>query len=266
MSLMAKKALVVDNDFFFVEFLAQLLEERGYQVIKALDGKEGLAKFKHGPFDILFTDLIMPKIDGAQLIKIARQRFSGSHFSIIAISGAIIERQEDLFSIDADYCLAKAPLEKMEDDLNALLDRLEQHGVSPGEDLRIIEPGSLYPRQATTELIENLNFQKAVTESIGLGVVVVDRDVKIISATSRALEITKKSLDKILNKPVTSLLPKGGRPPLVHALKTVARDPELDRISLMVTLGVKRVRLVVSLLRFMGDVAGWIVAMEEVDE
>ena len=41
---MARKALVVDNDFFFVEFLAELLENKGYEVVKAYDGKEGITK------------------------------------------------------------------------------------------------------------------------------------------------------------------------------------------------------------------------------
>jgi CheY-like chemotaxis protein len=36
---MQKTALVVDNDFFFVEFLGELLEKKGYKVIKAYDGK-----------------------------------------------------------------------------------------------------------------------------------------------------------------------------------------------------------------------------------
>jgi CheY-like chemotaxis protein len=42
---MSKSALVVDNDFFFVEFLTEFLEKRGYEVIKAYDGKEAITKF-----------------------------------------------------------------------------------------------------------------------------------------------------------------------------------------------------------------------------
>ena len=42
---MSKKALVVDNDFFFVEFLTELLQKRGYNVTSAYDGKEGIEKF-----------------------------------------------------------------------------------------------------------------------------------------------------------------------------------------------------------------------------
>ena len=48
---MPKKAMVVDSDFFFVEFLSGLLEKRGYTVRKAYDGKQGIAGLDEGPFD-----------------------------------------------------------------------------------------------------------------------------------------------------------------------------------------------------------------------
>jgi CheY-like chemotaxis protein len=72
---MPKKALVVDNDYFFVEFLTELLEKKGYEIAKAYDGKEGISKLEQGPVDILFVDMIMPKIDGEQLIKLIRKKF-----------------------------------------------------------------------------------------------------------------------------------------------------------------------------------------------
>ena len=263
---MSKRALVVDNDFFFVEFLAELLKKKGYEVIKAYDGKEGMVKFKDGPFDILFTDLIMPKIDGAQLIKIARRKFSDTPFPIIVISGAIMEQEEEVINIEADYCFAKGPLKQMEDDINALMDRIETLGISPVANKSIIEPGTLYPRQATAELVEELKFQKAITESIGLGIVVVDKDVRVIDATSQALEISKRSLEEILNEPITSLLPKEGRGPLIDALKGVAQNPGLRKINFNMTVKSKEIRLAVSLLRVKGDVVGWVVAMEEIDQ
>ena len=263
---MSKKALVVDNDFFFVEFLTEFLEKRGYEVIKAYDGKEGISKFEHGPFDIFFTDLIMPKIDGVQLIKIARQKFSEFPFPIIAISSTIMEQQDEVINIGADYCFAKGPLEQMEDHLNALMDRIENQGFSSTENTSVIEPGILYPRQDTAELVDELNFQKAITESIGLGIIVVDKDARVMNATSQALEISNKSLEEILNEPITSLLPKEGRAPLIDALKGVARNPGLRKISFSITVRFQEIRLAVSLLRVSGDVTGWIVAMEEADQ
>ena len=52
---MSKKALVTDNDFFFVEFLAELLEKRGYEVIKAGDGKEAISKLEKKSVDVLLN-------------------------------------------------------------------------------------------------------------------------------------------------------------------------------------------------------------------
>ena len=96
---MAKKVLVVDNDFFFVEFLTELLENKGYEVIKAYDGKEGISKLEEAAFDILFSDLIMPKIDGLQLIKFARRKSSENQPVIIAISDTLIEQMDDVEAI-----------------------------------------------------------------------------------------------------------------------------------------------------------------------
>ena len=56
---MSKRALVVDNDFFFLEFFSELLEKRGYEVIKAQGGKDGISKLGRGPVDFLFLELIM---------------------------------------------------------------------------------------------------------------------------------------------------------------------------------------------------------------
>ena len=83
---MAKRALVVDNDFFFVVFLSELLEDRGYEVVKAYDGKESISRLEEGPFDLVFVDLIMPKIDGKQFIRFVRGRYADrfSHSSYVS--------------------------------------------------------------------------------------------------------------------------------------------------------------------------------------
>ncbi|HEX5682241.1 MAG TPA: response regulator, partial [Desulfobacterales bacterium] len=74
---MPRKALVVDSDYFFVEFLSTMLEKRGYQVCKAYDGKQGIASLEEGPFDIMFADLVIPKVSGRQLFRSARRKFNG---------------------------------------------------------------------------------------------------------------------------------------------------------------------------------------------
>lgn len=81
---MSKKALIVDSDFFFVEFLSELPVKRGYGVIKAYDGKQGIGKLDHGTVDIVFADLVLPKVDGRQLFSFIRKKYSGSRYTLVA--------------------------------------------------------------------------------------------------------------------------------------------------------------------------------------
>ncbi len=123
---MAKRALVVDNDFFFVAFLSELLEDREYEVVKANDGKEGISKLKEGPFDLVFVDLIMPKIDGKQFIRFVRGRYADAGFPIVVMSATLIEQMDKIEEIGGDYYLAKGPMETMEEHLNTLIDNAEK--------------------------------------------------------------------------------------------------------------------------------------------
>jgi CheY-like chemotaxis protein len=263
---MSRQALVVDDDFFFIEFIAELLEKRGYRVIKARDGKEGLSKLDDGPFDILFSDLIMPKIDGLQFIKIARRRFSEVPFQIIAVSGSVVEQMDQLADEDIDWFLAKGPLDQMEAQINELLDQMEKGILRPKDGSKFLEPGNLYPRQVTAELIDILNFQKGIVESIGFGIMVVDRDARVINATAQALDILNASPAEILNKHIVSLFPRQERSHLLNALKAVAQNHTIKRARLNSAVVGKTIRLTVSLLRVGGAISGWIIATEETDQ
>ncbi len=262
---MAKKALVVDNDFFFVEFLTELLESKGYEVIKAYDGKEGISKLEEGTFDILFADLIMPKIDGLQLIKFARSKFQAGQLTIIAVSGTLIEQMDDIKNIGANYCVVKGPLEKMTEYIGSLLDNLEDYGTIEAEREELVEPENLYPRQATAELVEEMKFQRAVFESVGLGILVVDRDARVMSANAMALEFLNKPLEDVLNLRITAVFNQEGRGRLVEALKEVAKNLNLRRRSLRLKCGSRELKLVASILRIGNDLDGWVLTMEDIN-
>ena len=70
---MPKKILVVDDDTDVLEALTMILERRGYQVITAQDGIEGLACLKAEKPDLMILDLLMPKMDGFGVLKELRE-------------------------------------------------------------------------------------------------------------------------------------------------------------------------------------------------
>ena len=66
---MPEKILVVDDDPDILDALTMILESRGYQVVTARDGVEGLANLKAETPDLLILDLLMPKMDGFAVYK-----------------------------------------------------------------------------------------------------------------------------------------------------------------------------------------------------
>lgn len=65
--------LVVDDEPSLVKGLRLSLEQEGFQVTTAGDGREGLAKFKAGTFDLIVLDLMLPEVDGLAVCRQIRQ-------------------------------------------------------------------------------------------------------------------------------------------------------------------------------------------------
>lgn len=263
MNKMAKKALIVDNDFFFLEFFSELLEKRGYEVIKAKGGKEGISELEKGPVDFLFLEIIMPKIDGKQLIRFVRNKFPEGLFPIIVVSGYLVEQIDELDKIGADYYIAKGAMEKMVDHLGTFLDRVEEETFPGSNDNVFLEPGRVYPRRATAELMDILNYQRAITDCAAIGILVVDMDAKIIYANNSTLEIINRPLEDVLNRPITSLLSLEERELMVDALKRVIRDAQSGKIGINLNIDSKEIRTIVSALNVQDKKSGWIISMED---
>jgi len=64
-----QRILLVDDDESFLEVMAFLLEEEGYEVVRAKSGPEAFARLQAGPFPVMVTDLKMPGYDGLILLK-----------------------------------------------------------------------------------------------------------------------------------------------------------------------------------------------------
>lgn len=66
--------LIVDDEDNIREVLATYLQGLNYNVLTAHDGQDALAKYKKGDFDLIISDLLMPNIDGLELLKRVREK------------------------------------------------------------------------------------------------------------------------------------------------------------------------------------------------
>ena len=263
---MSKKALIVDSDFFFVEFLSELLEKRGYQVLKAYDGKEGIGKLADCTVDILFADLVLPKIDGRQLFKFIRNKYSGSRFPLVALSGIMIENLGSLDEIGADYFIAKGPVDKLTIKLNEFMAEMEIQPFSPPAEKKVLDTGNVYPRRDAVELVKSLRFHQAVIECAAVGILIVDRDTCIINANSAALEVIGRDSANVINCPVSELFNNSSRLKLRDGLDLVMQQKNIEKISFLATFHSKVMNIIVSPIRLAGSAVGWVIVVEPVSQ
>lgn len=80
-----QKILVIDDDPAILRMIEFMLEDSGYQCISFGDAKGGLASLDHMAVHLIITDIIMPEMEGIELILHAKATFPD--LPIIAISG-----------------------------------------------------------------------------------------------------------------------------------------------------------------------------------
>lgn len=81
-----KKVLSVEDDVMLLEMIKLQLESEGYDVITAENGKDGLFKAIAEVPDIILADIMMPEIDGNEMIRLIRNENSLKTVPIIVIS------------------------------------------------------------------------------------------------------------------------------------------------------------------------------------
>ena len=104
-----KRVLVVDDSLTVRELERKLLVGRGYEVAVAVDGMDGWNALRAEDFDLLITDIDMPRMDGIELVTLLRRDTRLQSLPVMVVSYK--DREEDRrrgLDAGADYYLAKA--------------------------------------------------------------------------------------------------------------------------------------------------------------
>jgi CheY-like chemotaxis protein len=111
---MAKKVLMIDDDQEFVEAITNVLEAKGYDVVSANDGKDGVAKAKKERPDIILLDVMMTtKSEGFDVAREMSKDPNLKGTPVVMLTG--IRKEMNLpfgFEPDEDWLPVKAVLEK----------------------------------------------------------------------------------------------------------------------------------------------------------
>ena len=105
------RLLVVEDELDLLRALEKALQEEGYAVDTAIDGEDGLFKATSWDYDAIVLDLMLPKLDGWELLKRLR-RVKKTPVLILTARDALPERVKGLDTGADDYLVK--PFERLE--------------------------------------------------------------------------------------------------------------------------------------------------------
>jgi CheY-like chemotaxis protein len=86
-----KSLLVVDDEPDIAAVLADILEDEGYRVVTAFHGQAALEVLARESFDLVISDLMMPVLNGAELLRRLRAEPRWAQLPVVLISAAPVD-------------------------------------------------------------------------------------------------------------------------------------------------------------------------------
>ncbi len=178
---MSNKILFVEDEEDLTLIVADTLRGEGYEVVTAVDGEDGLEKFKTEAADIVVADVMMPKMDGFTMAKQIR-KLSPTVPLLFLTAKSTIDDVEQGFEIGAnDYLKKPFELRELIVRIKALLRR---YGDNRTEDIRFAI--GAYTFNVTTQ---TLSFDNKETELSHFEAKILERLATNIGKTVDASEL-----------------------------------------------------------------------------
>lgn len=92
-----KRILIVEDDRFLRRACQTRLEQQGYTIVTAQDGEEALRAVRAEAPDLILLDLLMPKLNGLDVLRILRAEEGTRSIPVLVLSNS--SRQEDMETI-----------------------------------------------------------------------------------------------------------------------------------------------------------------------
>ncbi len=187
------KILVVDDDPMTLELVEAYLSPKGYKVICASNGREGLEAFQREGTPVVVLDLVMPGIGGLECLREIKQ--INPETEVIIITGHSDEASAiKAVSLGAfDYIIKPLQIGRI---LTGVERALERYRLFE-ERKRFIERLEEEVAQRTRELEQSRQKLQAVFDGITDAIIIIDREYRIIAANFGAAALFNKGINDL---------------------------------------------------------------------
>lgn len=196
------KVLVIDDDTAVRESLRLYLEDLGYLVAEAADGRDGLAQFNRDSPDIVLVDLRMPEIDGHRVLEKLSKDAPDTPLIVISGTGRIVDTVEALRCGAWDYIL------------------------KPIDDLSILDHAIAKALERSQLLRENRDYQQHLEEEVVRRTGELTEKMEEMARFNRMAVNRERRIIELKRK-INTLLVELGREPKYGSPGMIKEDPSL---------------------------------------
>lgn len=187
---MRPSVLIADDDADVRKVLAGIVKSIGFEPIEAEDGEKALEALEKSPIQILLADLVMPKIDGLELLQRAKSKYPKLPVIMITAHATVDVAVEAMKKGAFDF--VTKPFEPKE--LKEIIKKAFEHAKREDEEIRAIE--SLDEEKkivgASPKLAEVLNLVENIAKT--------DATVLILGETGTGKDLIARAIHKLSQK------------------------------------------------------------------
>jgi DNA-binding response OmpR family regulator len=219
------RILVVEDDVQLARQITSALTEAGHDPIIVHDGERALDKTKQKPFDLIVLDVILPGIDGFDVLRHLRSEHMASRVLMLTARGEVKDRVTGLQLGADDYLPKPFAMRELVARVNALGRRYPEE---PGLNLRV---GDLTLDLATHDVHRGAKRLELSPRELMLLKVLMREPARVFTRTElceRVWEHPHEYDTKLVEVFIGRLRKKIGDPPLIHTVRHVGytiREP-----------------------------------------
>ncbi|MFH2133535.1 MAG: response regulator [bacterium] len=216
------KILIIDDDILFTDGIAIYLEDQGYEIFRAESGEAGLQLLEKDRPDLILVDLIMPGLNGLQVLEEINEQTPDIPTVMISATGVIQDALDAMRKGAWDFITKPIlDLEVLEHTIHKVLDRAElirknrdyqSHLETRTAELRAVNLQLLREvsdrKRAEKRIRQSEKKYRLLMENSGSAIAFLDREGRFVLVNTLMRDTLGLEMDQIIGQTIHSVLPE----------------------------------------------------------
>jgi PAS domain S-box-containing protein len=253
---------VVDNDRLAAKMLNTILSEQAFDVTCVYGGLEALRLLADTTFDLVFLDLVMPRVGGDRICRYITQTPLHTNTKVFIVSAAALEGQQRIARLRPYACIAKAPYNILRKNI---LEALETLNSELPDSMGMFAKG-VQPHSVVQELLFSQRHFETILSSMAEAVFELDTDGTITYINEAARRLLDRPEWEIIGESFTAGFSRENAAQISAALEGIMQTEETSSHELCLQIQEREFSLAFRNVLHDGESIGATVVVNDVTE